>query len=160
MYRVSEQIVYEFDNIFSIYGKWDAIFANGRMPFPPFDLITKCYDGLAFREKWTISRNMISRSTKMNYLIDFSKNKYIPVASAFNGLGVYTYKSIEKSKYSTFEDPYNCEHVGLHYNMHKNGFNKLFINKNLIIYTGKQGPPNKFKPIIKMLYDNSSSSIV
>ena len=149
----------EFDNIFSKYGQWDAIFANGRMPFPPFDLNTKCYDALAFREKWTISRNLVSRIIRMNYLIDYS-NDFIPVASAFNGLGVYTYKSIENAKYNTFEDPYNCEHVGLHYNMHKNGFNKLFINKKLTLYTGKQGPSNYFKPILKVIQNQNNSSVV
>ena len=149
----------EFDNILNEFDNWDAVFANGRMAIPPFDSGTMCYDGLAFRENWGVSRGIMKRIFRMNYLVDRSKNKYIPVASAFNGLGVYKYKSIKDSEYSAFTDPYNCEHVGLHYNMYINGYNKLFINKKFTVYTGKQGPSNKWRTIIKSIKNPEGSGV-
>ena len=133
---------------------WDAVFANGFMFFPPLSRIKFVYDAVAFVEKNTdISNSEVKRFFplqklyQINSYIYNNKDSFVPVDSAFNGLALYRVPSILNANYTVLPNPYNCEHIGLHAEMKENGYNQTFINKHLILYSGIQGPKNKFKII-------------
>ena len=156
---VDVMLVYDFDiegntdmngveSVLDKWGAWDAVFANGRMPFPPFCLTETCYDGLAFRERWDREQNLVARTLRMNRMIQQSTTDLVPVASAFNGLALYRYESIADAVYTVPPEPYRCEHVGLHAQMRDNGFTRLFISEAMRVCVGMQGPTNKFQVLL------------
>lgn len=63
----------------------------------------------------------------------------VRVRSAFGGMALYKIPSILKAKY----EPIRCEHIGLHEQMARHGFNKIFLNPAQIILVGHQGNLNK-----------------
>ena len=125
---------------------WDAIFANGIVPLPPFGLNYSMYDALAFIPHDNNKRNTLRRFAGL-YSLNFYSNDMIRVKSAFNGIGLYKIKSIQ-DKYYHVRDDYNCEHVGLHFQL-----NKCYINKKMVLYAGLQGPSNKLS-ILGVLSEN------
>ncbi len=67
----------------------------------------------------------------------------IRVRSAFGGITFYKIPSILDAEYV----PTRCEHIGLHDSMTANGHDKIYMNPNLIILAGLQGPANPFAEI-------------
>ena len=63
----------------------------------------------------------------------------IPVDHAFGGLSIYKMSSIKDVDYTPKDGKYICEHTIFTNNMKLKGFNKFFINPNLIFLMGKQG---------------------
>ena len=125
--------------------EWDAIFANGRMAWPPMGMCSLVYDALAFMHRIGDTDSLVRRILKQTDLVRSSREDMIPVASAFNGLGMYDYAAVEDCEYSVPPPPYNCEHVGIHLDMARRGFSRMFIFKPLVLWAGSQGPKNKFK---------------
>lgn len=148
-------IVYDFDleggflesGIYDSLGReeeWDGIFANGRMPLPPFGAQTFMYDALAFmKDEKSYNQTILTRFWDQYQLKGDIGAPLIPVMSAFNGLAIYKMSSILDSRYIIA--PKSCGHVGLHDNMRQNNHDKLFINPSMLLYAGMQGPANRFK---------------
>lgn len=67
----------------------------------------------------------------------------VRVRSAFGGMAFYKIPSIMDAQYV----PTRCEHIGLHDSMAAHGHDKIYMNPNLIILAGLQGPPNPFAEI-------------
>lgn len=125
--------------------EWDAIFANGRMAWPPMGMCSLVYDALAFMHRIGDTDSLGRRALRQTSLVRSSREDMIPVASAFNGLAMYDYAAVEGCKYSVPPPPYNCEHVGIHLDMARQGFSRMFIFKPLVLWAGAQGPNNKLK---------------
>jgi hypothetical protein len=130
---------------------WDAIFANGRSPLPPFSLNSSMYDSFAYRSENNDNESTVKKWFKMIKLKSKVGDKLIPVKSAFNGFGIYKLNSTRDSKYKIMNSPLNCEHVGLHDDMYKKGFNKMYINPNMLLFAGFQGPSNRWKAFKEMM---------
>ncbi len=146
-------IVYDFDleggllesGIYDSIGRkedWDAMFANGRFPLPPFGLFSSMYDSLAFvKNNDSFKDPPLKRFWNLWYLNGDIGDPLIPVMSAFNGLAIYKISSILESEYNSSRD---CEHIGFHDDMREKGHGKVFINPSMLLYAGMQGPQNKF----------------
>jgi hypothetical protein len=61
------------------------------------------------------------------------------VQSAFCGFALYKMDSIRNSDYTPIDNNYLCEHIIFHDNMIRNGFDKIYINPNMLLFAGKQG---------------------
>ncbi|AYV81798.1 MAG: hypothetical protein Harvfovirus63_1, partial [Harvfovirus sp.] len=68
-------------------------------------------------------------------------DELIKVRSGFAALAIYKTSSVKNVNYNG--DPAICEHINLHENMIKQGFDKIYINPNMIILVGVQGYQNK-----------------
>lgn len=121
------------------FDNWDAIFVNGRKPsLFAFGIVSQMYDSLAFVDEeedintryQTLSNQSQSfqSSCKMQLI---SGNKLHKVKSAFNGAGLYKISSIVPFEYV---NDWSCEHIGLHSQMIQNGFDKLYINPNWLLF--------------------------
>lgn len=132
---------------------WDAVAGYGLINlFGTAGQVLVMYDVLAYvpyGEEFnpdtgvmTVGANMF----KYNF-IDLRKVKrgddLIQVRSAFGGMTFYKIASIMDAEYV----PTRCEHIGLHDTMAAHGHGKIFMNPNLIILAGLQGPPNPFAEI-------------
>jgi len=149
-------MVYDFDleggllksGIYDSIGReeyWDGIFANGRMPLPPFGIGSTMYDGLAFlKDENGVKDSTVKRFWHLCLLNGRVGDSLIPVLSAFNGMAIYRMSSILHSSYSVLDQPLACEHVGLHVDMSQKEFGSFFINPSMLLYAGLQGPQNKF----------------
>ena len=63
---------------------------------------------------------------------------FVRCKSGFNGLAIYTMKSVNDSSYKNSD--FYCEHIDLHYDMNKKGYDKVYYNPNMIMFTGQPGP--------------------
>lgn len=121
------------------FDDWDAIFVNGRKPYELLNgFTTYMYDSLAFvdhneniKTRYQTLSDMLTQiksSWKMNFI---SGNQLHKVKSAFNGSGLYKMSSILPFQYVK---DWSCEHIGLHDQMIENGYDKLYINPNWILF--------------------------
>ena len=116
------------------HNEWDMIACNG------VDAINGTYyDPLAYKDTESnriLYHNPTANSDGLSYkkTLNFKKGdlKLVPVKSAFSGLAIYKKEAIESSKYSQ-PDLKDCEHVSLHDTMIEQGYNKLFINPNMMV---------------------------
>jgi hypothetical protein len=129
--------------------KWDAMFANGRMPVSgTFGLNDLMYDQLAFIDQKT-DLETLKKKKEPTFMEMTSKiirmqtygQKWIPVQSAFNGCGIYKMKSILNCK---FNSEYGCEWIGFHQQM-----GEKIISRDWKLYVGWQGPS-----FIKMIFSS------
>lgn len=123
---------------------WDMIFARGLQSMPK---ITKkrliLYDSLPY-----IPMNMdFNHKNSLKFMFDkFDKDlgkvkagsNFVRCKSGFNGLAIYKMKSVKDSSYK--KSNFYCEHIDLHYNMSINGYDKIYYNPNMIMFTGQPGP--------------------
>lgn len=126
---------------------WSCICANGRSSIPgTFGCMDTMYDAMAYCNTFSdIEDSKTSKSFMrlfykyLNLLYISQKsdnNRYISVYSAFNGFCIYRLSDIYNIYYKY---GYNCEHISLHEQLIKNG-KKIWIDMNLCIYVGHQGP--------------------
>jgi hypothetical protein len=118
---------------------WDAVTAYGYLRMPFFKRIY--YDAYALIEcgladkKQTLKTMEESRRRMSN----LNRNQpWIKVFSAFGGLAIYKFRAIKDIRYEPFpnEDKYvevKCEHYSIYYKMRLRGFDKVYINPNMLI---------------------------
>jgi hypothetical protein len=128
---------------------WDAVFARGISRLPPLGLTPVMYDGLAYVSEKCDKKSIFSRFLELNSL---PNEGFVKVKSAFNGLGIYKRKAVLSSRYHSVNKTLNCEHIGFHYDMIKNGHDKIYINNLMEIEAGPQGPDNKFLTTWQFLF--------
>jgi hypothetical protein len=129
---------------------WDCIAANGQSPVSgTLGLATIMYDSMAFCET---ENDLLRSKTRQDTLpillykqlktipISFQTNLY-PVKSAFNGLCIYRIPSILNKRY---EPGWSCEHNSLNSQL-----KHLYIDPQLKLYTGFQGPRGKLLTFFK-----------
>ena len=122
-------------NSLSYMNEYDALFANGlnnnfifnwHIPYLSFTY----YDTFAYKSE--------GGGMDGDKAVTFGRG-YSPfrVKSAFGGAGIYKYEVLKKFKYDE-KHPSMCEHVNLHFQMHKKGY-KLGINPSFLLFSGMQG---------------------
>lgn len=145
---------------------WDAVFANGRMPIVgTFGEATFMYDGLAFQAheaecpkdehlpKTQTHRNLHIAQKLINFNLTgrrhIATDELSPIltCSAFNGIGVYKMYAIDCSDDVKYGGTY-CEHLYLHNQMCKHGFNRLFIDPAFLLFVGYQGSVFQCRPTV------------
>lgn len=137
------------DGFFTSFEKddWDMLFARGITTIPMFNQYY-IYDSFAF----------IAENQSFDY-VDNNKNEFfamnkilnkIPIGgnrikcrSGFNGIAIYKIQSIVKCSYYSHNVKFKCEHIDLHHDMYKKGFDKIYFNPNMILFAGHQGPDRK-----------------
>ena len=129
------------EHSFSYYDSWDTISSYGldgptsRLGIPSY------YDALAFKR----SNNFIKNLGMLVYTISYSVGDFpYKVLSGFGGMAFYKMDVLHNINYTPDDDNYICEHITLHKNMIKNGFDRIYINPNMIILVGTQGDTDMF----------------
>jgi len=134
------------DGLITSFSKnnWDMIFARGLQSIPQ---ITKkrliLYDSLPY-----IPTHMdFNHDKSLQYMFnkfdkDLGKKRvgsdFVRCKSGFNGLAIYRMESVNDSSYKNSD--FYCEHIDLHYDMNKKGYDKVYYNPNMIMFTGQPGP--------------------
>jgi hypothetical protein len=131
---------------FGTYNEWDTISSFGIMG-PVFTFGSPYYyDCLAYKDiddKYNFNENVFDFIP-----IILSMNKYqigdksFQVKSGFCGLAfykMYVFNDTRNINYTPKDNNYICEHILLHNNMIENGYDKIFINPNMIVLVGTQG---------------------
>jgi hypothetical protein len=134
---------------FSHYKDWDAISANGLNGITLSLGQPVYYDYLAYKDD-----KIDTEKTKLDYLTMFYEvNKFKvgdpikKVQSGFAGMSFYKMEILTKDKdinYTPSNDVYKCEHIIFHENMIKNGYDKIYINPNMLLLSGPQGVVKKY----------------
>lgn len=109
---------------------WHAVFANGI-----YNNLMMTWDAFALR---TENFNIPYEPENINYFRKLHTElgtgrvvrSWLSVVSAFGGLGIYKRECFDHCKYDININ--DCEHVSLHQCMINHGYNKLFINPNMI----------------------------
>jgi len=126
---------------------WDMLYARGITTIPMSNHYY-IYDSFAF-----IAENQAFDYVDNNKNEFFAMNKIlnkIPIGgsrikcrSGFNGIAIYKIQSILKCSYYSHPKKFKCEHIDLHHDMYKKGFDKIYFNPNMILFAGHQGPDRK-----------------
>ncbi len=136
---------------------WDGVFAYGIHTIPYLSgLLYGQYDAAAyvplegdycvFSSYWKTVKNYL----KLNFVTCFGMkagDAWVPVASAFGGMGIYKLKSIGECRYSGE----SCEHAMFHKCMSEKGNGRFYINPSLILLSGHQGPPNPLQFLLRII---------
>ena len=112
------------------YDDWDMIGANGVQERPKNKEWTY-YDTFALLEQNGHSYQV----QESKDVLPFNSGLY-PVMACFGGLGIYKTKSLLAGKrYSIYkmQDKVTSEQCGIHINMAKAGYQKIFINPNMVV---------------------------
>jgi len=124
---------------FKLPQKWDVVAANGwsrncilRKKY--HDTYALIEDGLVNKKQ---TRKEILQNRKRWNFIEKGRPA-IRVASAYGGLCIYQFDAIKNLRYGIMENNFEnvevlSEHVSLHEQMIKNGFDKIYINPNMIV---------------------------
>lgn len=128
---------------FGLPFQWDCVSAYGLMS----GVLTLgkmiMYDGLAFRsnksmsDKWTIVQAMHNCLQGSGYV---RGSQPVRVLSNFCGAAIYHMESLHDIRYRA--KGARCEHICLHEDMHERGFDKHYMNPNMILLAGLQGNPD------------------
>jgi hypothetical protein len=146
----------EIDGLMFILSKsylWNGVFINGRSNVPgTFGLITLPYDAMAY-SKSIKCKNPYNSFQRLYYLLHnyinlyidtSSRDEFIKVSSAFNGVAIYKTSKLKNATYKTnIATP--CEHCTLHENM-----DKLYISNKWINYQPRQGDGSIFKQLLNI----------
>jgi glycosyltransferase involved in cell wall biosynthesis len=126
-------------NSFTVRTEWDCIAANGISLSSRFR--RQYHDSYALIEKDKLDEIQTEESIKTNrikYSSLRSGMPFVPVDSAFGGLAIYKWNSINNALYTCLvnnDRRVQCksEHVGLHKSMIENGHSRIFINPSMVI---------------------------
>jgi hypothetical protein len=126
-------------NSFSIRTEWDCIAANGISLSSK--LRRQYHDSYALIEKDKLDEIQTEGSIKTNRIKYSSFRKgmpFVPVDSAFGGMAIYKWNSINNAFYTCLvnnDQRVQCksEHVGLHKSMIENGHSRIFVNPSMVI---------------------------
>jgi hypothetical protein len=136
---------------FGTYNKWDSISAYGIHGGALILGSQVYYDSLAYKdidENYNVSDKILDIIP-----ITLSLSRYkigdesFKVKSGFCGLSFYKMDVFNDSRninYTPKDNNYICEHIILHNNMIENGYDKIFINPNMVLLPGPQGDVSKY----------------
>lgn len=138
---------FSIDGIAHSFGQdteWDMISSYGLTSIALTLGKTFYYDLMAYKDQ-----NTTGIPTKLKQMFKVHKtvnnkargSKLIPVQSSFAGFAIYKHNSIKNTDYSGDN---LCEHINLHDNMRKQGYDKLYINPNMIVLPGLQSFYEKY----------------
>lgn len=127
---------------------WDSVHPNSRMPlYGSFGVLTHTYDSLSFLTTPAKLKNFSEKQITYNkllwrwFLLNLKNGKranLVRVGALFNGMGLYDFQTMKRSKYT----PFTCEHIGLQQGMqnalHRNG--RFYLSQNWLVHSGHQGP--------------------
>lgn len=130
------------DGILHSFGQdreWDAIAANGISLSPKIS--TRYHDTYALVESGFQNISQTEETIKNNqYRFSFLKKglTLFQVFSAYGGLVIYRYEVVKGLRYAVLPNDdkrveVRCEHFGLNKQIQNRGYNKFFINPNMII---------------------------
>ena len=136
---------------FGSYNEWDSISAYGISSIALTLGSQFYYDSLAYKDidnKYNLSENILDiiplSLSLRNYKIG---DKSFKVKSGFCGLAfykMYVFNDSRNINYNPKDNNYICEHIILHNNMIENGYDKIFINPNMVLLPGAQGNLSKY----------------
>lgn len=126
---------------FGCYDKWDAISANGLNGISLSAGVPVYYDFIAYKDA-----QLDMNQNKLDAIGIGLKTSLLPVGhdlvkvtSGFAGLAIYKMNVIIETDYTPKDNNFVCEHVIFHQNMIRNGFDRIYINPNMIVLVGLQG---------------------
>lgn len=132
------------------YPYWDVQFAAGYTSMPLTGSLL-LYDAIAYLgENDTLPYKNKSELIKMMrdlFYQNFQLRQLpIPTAlkrcrSGFNGLSLYRMKALKGASYT--KTTFSCEHIDLHLDLIRRGFDNIFFNPAMILFVGHQGPVRK-----------------
>jgi hypothetical protein len=133
---------------FSKSSKWDVVTAFGLNGITGTFGKPVYYDFIAYRdEKLNINKNIFD-FIEIIYKMDNikNKNKLIKTTSSFAGMAIYKMEIFKNPNinYIPIDDVYICEHIILADNLIRNGFDKIYINPNMMILVGAQGDVQRY----------------
>ena len=131
----------------SIADTWDMIAANGVIYSPSAFFRCRYNDTYALVENGeeTLPQTEQSIQEKQYKWAHLKKNMpLVPVYSAFGGLAIYKFEALKDCKYSVLKNEdsrveVRCEHFALCEDMHKRGYNRMFINPAMKVIYGSYG---------------------
>ena len=131
----------------SIADTWDMIAANGVIYSPSAFFRCRYNDTYALVENGeeTLPQTEQSIQEKQYKWAYLKKNMpLVPVYSAFGGLAIYKFEALKDCKYSVLKNEdsrveVRCEHFALCEDMHKRGYNRMFINPAMKVIYGSYG---------------------
>lgn len=123
--------------------EWDALFANNAGCY--YDIFAlrhpqwcpeDCFSEMRDKPVFMSDADAYNLYVKARQIVISPKGDPIPVNSAFGGLGIYKFSSLNGSNYSAIGKicDETCEHVWLHEHMRRAGFGKLFIHPELLVH--------------------------
>jgi hypothetical protein len=136
---------------FGSYNEWDSISAYGIHGCSLSLGSQIYYDTLAYKDidnNYNLSENILDVIP-----ITLSLGKYkigdksFKVKSGFCGLAfykMYVFNDSRNINYIPKDSKYICEHIILHNNMIENGYDKIFINPNMVLLSGPQGDTSTY----------------
>jgi hypothetical protein len=132
---------------FGLYEDWDSISGYGKTGLVVTGGMSVYYDYLAYKdEKFDINQN---KSHIVPIFLKCLKHKRgdmpFKVLSGFAGIAFYKMHVINAGvTYTPKDGKYICEHIILHNNMIDMGFDRIYINPNMLVLIGPQGPKSQF----------------
>ena len=129
---------------FYFYNAWDSVSAFGITGISLTLGVPVYYDMLAFNDRKLIFNEKLLWLNLLPNILKLKDYKIgddlIPVKSGFCGLAFYKMDVfLSGVDYTPADGDYKCEHLILHDNMEKKGFDRIFIDPNLVILVGVQG---------------------
>lgn len=131
---------------FGLYDTWDSISAFGLNGVTGSFGRPIYYDPLAYNDGslsgeyiFNVPSILIKTLTKKR-----GHNPYL-VQSGFAGLSLYKMYILRSGiDYIPKDGKYVCEHLIFHNNMIEKGFNRIYINPNMLVLVGPQGDVSKY----------------
>jgi hypothetical protein len=124
-------------NSFGYYDIWDTISSFGLSSISPISGYPTYHDTLAYDDGIHSVYN--SDTDALNIILKLNKKRIgdepIKVLSGFGGLAIYKMEVFNKNNidYTPDDGKYICEHIILHNNMIKNGYDKIYTNPNMVL---------------------------
>jgi hypothetical protein len=135
------------DSLLRAPDDWTALFANGKKYIPFILRIPICYyDGYPLvlehgNEKIALELTHKEIQKAVDIVSSHLGTKeFIKCVSAFGGIGIYKYKYIKDSRYSTIPNTRSkiieslCDHVSMNYPLYKKNPGTLYISKKMKVY--------------------------
>lgn len=118
---------------------WDSISSNGYSLSPKLSL--RYHDSFALVECGLQDIPQTEKTIKENqYKFSFLKKgtPLMRVFSAFGGLSIYRFETVKGLKYKVISNndkrvEVRCEHFSLNKQIHERGYNKFYINPNMLV---------------------------
>ena len=132
---------------FGLYDTWDSISGFGKSGLVTTGGIPIYYDYLAYKDdRFDINKNIMDVVPIFLKCLKYTKGDMpFKVLSGFAGISFYKMHVINAGvTYTPKDGKYVCEHIILHNNMIDMGFDRIYINPNMLILTGPQGPKSLF----------------